>query len=331
MYLISDVPEDATALHFSILNTAEFDKVVLSNSDKIEDMEPDWVANEEHLCAVVGSSVVGSKLRSCITGNSTTASMNWIDFHYYSVQRGMQQIDALMHSRIANLFYARYGRRDSQEQCGGGQHTNNRITGGTAGYGMQDTIGYDEAYKINDKITNSIVDGSIHQYAWYRGQDEYGSPTVTQVNNISCLGYEDIYGHKYEMMDGVDLPNDSGNQGKWRIWMPDGTVRWVKGKTTSDQWITGVAHGKYMDIVPVGTANGSSSTYYCDKYWISTAASRVVYRGYSYAYANGGVSYANAANDASYSSTSVGSRLAFRGKLVRAESVEAYKAIREVL
>jgi hypothetical protein len=309
MYLISDVPEDATALHFSILNTAEFDKVVLSNSDKIEDMEPDWVANEEHLCAVVGSSVVGSKLRSCITGNSTTASMNWIDFHYYSVQRGMQQIDALMHSRIANLFYARYGRRDSQEQCGGGQHTNNRITGGTAGYGMQDTIGYDEAYKINDKITNSIVDGSIHQYAWYRGQDEYGSPTVTQVNNISCLGYEDIYGHKYEMMDGVDLPNDSGNQGKWRIWMPDGTVRWVKGKTTSDQWITGVAHGKYMDIVPVGTANGSSSTYYCDKYWISTAASRVVYRGYSNADAYGGVSHAYANNDASVAYTNVGSRL----------------------
>ena len=289
MYLISDIPEDATALHFSILNTAEFDKVVLSNSDKIEDMEPDWVANEEHLCAVVGSSVVGSKLRSCVTGNSTTASMNWIDFHYYSVQRGMQQIDALMHSRIANLFYARYGRRDSQEQCGGGQHTNNRITGGTAGYGMQDTIGYDEAYKINDKITNSIVDGSIHQYAWYRGQDEYGSPTVTQVNNISCLGYEDIYGHKYDMMDGVDLPNDSANQGKWRIWMPDGTTRMVKGKTSSDQWITGVAHGKYMDVIPVGTANGSSSTYYCDKYYISTASSRVVFRGYYNSIAVGGV------------------------------------------
>ena len=332
MYLISDVPEDATALHFSILNTAEFDKVVLSNSDKIEDMEPDWVANEEHLCAVVGSSVVGSKLRSCVTGNSTTASMNWIDFHYYSVQRGMQQIDALMHSRIANLFYARYGRRDSQEQCGGGQHTNNRITGGTAGYGMQDTIGYDGAYKINNKITNSLVDNNqIHQYAWYRGQDEYGSPTVTQVNNISCLGYEDIYGHKYDMMDGVDLPNDSGNSGKWRIWMPDGSIRFVKGKTSSDQWITGVAHGKYMDMVPVGSANGSSSTYYCDKYYISTAASRVVFRGCYYAYAYGGVSCAYAGGDASSSYSSIGSRLVFRGKLVRAESVEAYKAIREVL
>ena len=330
MYLISDVPEDATALHFSILNTAEFDKVVLSNSDKIEDMEPDWVANEEHLCAVVGSSVVGSKLRSCITGNSTTASMNWIDFHYYSQQRGMQQIDALMHSRIANLFYARYGRRDSQEQCGGGQHTNNRITGGTAGYGMQDTIGYDEAYKINNKITNSLVDNNqIHQYAWYRGQDEYGSPTVTQVNNISCLGYEDIYGHKYDMMDGVDLPNDSGNSGKWRIWMPDGSIRFVKGKTSSDQWITGVAHGKYMDVIPVGTANGSSSTYYCDKYYISTAASRVVFRGCYYSYASGGVSCADANHDASSSSSYIGSRLAFRGRIVKAESVEAYKAIVE--
>lgn len=97
MYLISDVPEGAVALYFSILNTAEFDKVVLSNSEKIEDMEPDWVPNDEHLCGVVGSSVVGTKLRSCITGGSTTANMPWTDFHYYSVQRGMQQIDPLMH------------------------------------------------------------------------------------------------------------------------------------------------------------------------------------------------------------------------------------------
>ncbi len=40
------------------------------------------------------------------------------------------------------------------------------------------------------------------------------------------------------MMDGVDLPNDSGNAGKWRIWMPDGTTRMVKGGTSSGVWIT---------------------------------------------------------------------------------------------
>ena len=309
MYLIAEVPTGATALHFSVLNTAEFDKVVLSNSDKIEDLEPDWVANDEHLCAVVGSSVVGTKLRACITGGSTTASMSWTDFHYYSAQRGMQQIDALMHSRIANLFYAKYGRRDSQEQCGAGSHTNSRTTGGTASRGMTDTIGYEEASSINPNVTNSLIENSVHQYAWYRDSDSYGGATVTQVNNICCLGYEDIYGHKYDMMDGVDLPNDTGNSGKWRIWMPDGSIRMVKGSVNSGIWITAVAHGKYMDVIPVGSVSGSSSTHYCDIYYISTAASRVVYRGYYNAYPNGGVSYANANNDASNTNTNIGSRL----------------------
>ncbi len=83
-------------------------------------------------------------------------------------------------------------------------------------------------------------------------------------------------------------------------------------------------------MVPVGNLNGSSSTYYTDMYWISTATVRVVYRGYSNAHANGGVSYAYASNDASSTCAYVGSRLAFRGKIVRAQSVAAYKAIREV-
>lgn len=309
MYLISDVPEGAKTLYFSILNTAEFDKVVLSNSSKIEDMEPEWFANDEHLCAVVGSSVVGSKLRACITGGSTTASMTWTDFHYYSVQRGMQQIDALMHFRIANLAYAKYGRRNMQEQCGAGSHTNMRTTGGTMSRGMQDTIGYEGAKAINPNVTNSLVDENrVHQYAWYIDKDEYGAAKVTQVNNICCLGYEDIYGHKYDMMDGVDLPNTSGNEGKWRIWMPDGSTIMIKGSTSSG-WITAVAHGKLMAIVPAGAMQGSSSTYYSDYYWISTATCRVVYRGCYNANANGGVSNANANNDASNSNTNVGSRL----------------------
>ena len=329
MYLISDIPETATALYYSILNTAEFDKVVLSNSDKIEDMEPDWVANEEHLCAVVGSSVVGTKLRSCITGGSTTASMNWTDFHYYSQQRGMQQIDAMMHSRIANLFYARYGRRDSQEQCGAGQHTSVRVTGGTASRGMQDTIGYEEASAIDSKVTNLTSDAGVHLYAWYKDKEDDGTIKVTQVNNICCLGYEDIYGHKYDMMDGVDMPNTSGNTYKWRIWMPDGSIRMVKGKNSDSQWTAAVAHGKYMDVIPVGNATGSSSTYYADRYYVSGAASRVVFRGCFSAYAHGGVSFAYASYDASSSVSNVGSRLAFRGRIVKAESVEAYKAIVE--
>lgn len=92
------------------------------------------------------------------------------------------------------------------------------------------------------------------------------------------------------MMDGVDLPNDTGNSGKWRIWMPDGSTRLVKGSVSSGIWITAVAHGKYMDVIPVGSVSGSSSTNYCDIYYISTASGRVVYRGNFYADPFGGVS-----------------------------------------
>lgn len=331
MYLIKDIPEGATTLNFSILNTAEFDMVVLSNSDKIEDMEPEWHYDEEHLCAVLETVIAGEKFRSCLTGGSSIASMTWTDFHYYSQQRGMQQIDAMMHSRIANLCYAFYGRRDMQEQCGAGSHTNARTIGtDTMTRGMQDTVGYEYAKAINPNVTNSMIENLVHQYAWFVDTDSFGTKTVTQVNNICCLGYVNTYGHKYEMMDGVDLPNDSGNAGKWRIWMPDGTTRYIKGTTSSGLWITGVWHGLYMDMVPTGTFMGSSSTYYTDIYYISTGVGRVVYRGGSNAVAIGGVSYADANFDASYASAVVGSRLAFRGNLVKAQSVAAYKAMTEV-
>lgn len=329
MYLIKDIPANAATLHFSIHNQAEFDKVVLSNSDKIEDLEPEWYLDGEHLCGVVGTTAVGNKFRAAITGGSTTASMNWTDFHYYSAQRGMQQIDVLMHNRIANLFYAKYGRLDSQSQCGGGSHTNARTTGGTMKYGMQDTIGYDEAKLIKSDITNSVIDSVVHAYAWEKTTDSVGTVTVTQLNNINCLGYEDIYGHKYDMMDGVDVPNTTGNVGKWRIWMPDGTIRWVKGMQNSGWWITGVAHGLYMDMTPVGSVNGTSSSYFCDIYYFSGSLGRVVYRGYNNAYAYGGVSFTNAIYDASYTYAYVGSRLAFRGNLVKAQSVAAFKALAE--
>ena len=57
---------------------------------------------------------------------------------------------------------------------------------------------------------------------------------------------------------------------------------------------------------------------------------RVVCRGNNNADAGGGVSFANASYDASSSYAYIGSRLAFRGKIVVAQSVAAFKAIVEV-
>lgn len=320
MYIICDVPEGATELNFTIHKYAEFDCVVLSNSDKIEDMEPDWVEHEPCLVAVFEACTIGSKLYSAATGNSSAGSLTQSDFIYYAKQRGLQLIDWEMHKDIANLFFAFYGRRDSQDQCGYGQSTEQRNIGTTALLGMQDTISYNS-------------DGGAHQTsnAWYVRPNEDGNNVYSLIYNTNCMGYENLYGDKYEWLSGVSLPNtNTQEQYKLLIEMPDGSTRKVKSGTVSG-YCTGMYHQKYMDIVGVHSQKGSSTTYYCDEFNVSNAANRVVCRSHRNSVANGGVSYAYCGYDSSSSSTYIGSRLAFRGEIEEAESVTAFKAIKAIL
>ena len=82
---------------------------------------------------------------------------------------------------------------------------------------------------------------------------------------------------------------------------------------TNDGWITKLAVGEYMDVVPTAVG-GSDTTYFSDYYW-SNSGSRVLFRSFNYAYSYGGVACANARDDASFTSYNVGARLAFRGKI----------------
>ena len=320
MYIICDVPEGATELNFTIHKYAEFDCVVLSNSDKIEDMEPDWVEHEPCLVAVFEACTIGTKLYSAATGNASVGSLTQSDFIYYAKQRGLQLIDWEMHKDIANLFFAFYGRRDSQDQCGYGQSTDQRNIGTTALLGMQDTISYNS-------------DGGAHQTsnAWYVRPNEDGNNVYSLIYNTNCMGYENLYGDKYEWLSGVSLPNtNTQEQYKLLIEMPDGSTRKVKSGTVSG-YCTGMYHQKYMDIVGVHSQKGSSTTYYCDEFNVSNAANRVVCRSYHNSNAFGGVSFAHCGYDSSSTVTYIGSRLAFRGEIEEAESVTAFKAIKAIL
>ena len=320
MYIICDVPEGATELNFTIHKYAEFDCVVLSNSDKIEDMEPDWVEHEPCLVAVFEACTIGSKLYSAATGNASVGSLTQSDFIYYAKQRGLQLIDWEMHKDIANLFFAFYGRRDSQDQCGYGQSTEQRNIGTTALLGMQDTISYNS-------------DGGAHQTsnAWYVRPNEDGKNVYSLIYNTNCMGYENLYGDKYEWLSGVSLPNTNAQeQYKLLIEMPDGSTRKVKSGTV-DGYCTGMYHQKYMDVVGVNSQKGSSTTYYCDVFTSSGTANRVVCRSSSYSSAGGGVSCAVCGVDSSSANTYIGSRLAFRGEIEEAESVTAFKAIKAIL
>ena len=310
MYLICDVPEGATKLHFSVRTSSDFDCVVLSNSDKIEDMEPDWVEHEACLCGALQAVAKGTKLYSAVTGGTSVANLTQPDMVRYANQRGLQLVDWEMHKDVANLFYAKYGRRDAQDQCGYGQNTNARIMGTTAMLGMADTV--NPEHKT--------------EWCWYKIQDEYGGDKYVQIASSNCLGYENWFGNKAEWVDKVSLPNSpSSEQYKLYIEMPDGTTRKVKS-TSVGGFMTAVVHQKWMDIVSAAGA-GSSTTYYCDEFVPSGSTGRVVYRSYSYANAYAGVGRAYCGYDSSYAYALIGSRLAFRGKIEVAESVGAFKSL----
>lgn len=166
------------------------------------------------------------------------------------------------------------------------------------------------------------------------GTDSYQKPTgqtdslgmedtVAGVNgdsqSINFWGLENWWGNKYEWVDNVVVNNQV-----WNITEDDGTVRTVSAGASSGH-ISKVAVGECLDVIPIA-ASGSATTGFCDYYWQSSSSSRVVLRSYSGSRANGGVAYAVAYGDSSDTYSDAGSRLAFRGVLVEAESVSAYQS-----
>ena len=308
MYIIIAVPENAKTLYFSIHNNAEFDCVVLSNSDKVEDMEPDWVKHEKCLVGMFEAINIGSKLYSAANGATGVNNLTQPDFSNYAAARHLQLVDWEMHKDVANLFFAKYGRRDAQAQCGYGQNTAARIIGSSAFLGMTDTVNPTGAT----------------EFAWY--YDEEGE--LVRIPCSRCLGYENWWGNLAEWMDKVGLPNTpTADQYKYSITMPDGSMRKVLSATASGNYVKSVYHQKYMDVINVSNSNGTSTTFYADIQYISNAVNRVVYRSSHCANANGGVSYAYADNDSSNAYASIGCRLAFRGAIVITENVEAFLAL----
>ena len=311
MYVVADIPDNAKALYFSIHNNAEFDCVVLSNSDKVEDMEPDWVKHEKCLVGMFEAINIGSKLYSAANGSTGVYGLSQIDFSNYAAARNLQLVDWEMHKDVANLFFAKYGRRDAQAQCGHGQATSARIIGSSAFLGMTDTVNPTGA-------TES---------AWY--YNEKGE--LVGVPYTRCLDYENLWGNLSEWLDGITLPNTPASEVyKFLISMPDGSTRNVKTVTVSGNYVKSVYHQKYMDVISVSSLGGASTTFYADVQHISNALNRAVFRSYDRAGSSGGISCIYALYEHSYASTYAGTRLAFRGKIEIIEDVDTYKSLKAI-
>ena len=324
-YLFKEVPSGAKWLYFTTVANLDANcfapYCVKAYSTEITAVEPDWVEHAECLCGIYEANCQNDVMRS-ISGVAATNNMQCGQYTELAAARksgsGFQCVDYEMSKDVANLFYAKYGTRDSQMQCGYGSNTTASVAGKTDFLGMKDTINPNGATTLG--------------YYYNSGG------TLTSLAAVNVMGYENWQGDSGEWMDtrrvgvanGANVTDSLGTAratktGVWQIKMNDGTTREVQGQTATSQYITKVHNGRFMDVIAT-YANSDSTHGYADYHSYSGSASRVVLRSYFGASALGGVASAGASAGSSNADTYYGSRLAFRGTIRWAESVAAYKS-----
>ena len=186
------------------------------------------------------------------------------------------------------LFYAWYGRMNSQAQCGTGSNTNTRTLGSKDSLGMTDTT------SSNGNTDNTKFWGIEN---WWGDLSEW-------IGNVTSSDY---------VITIKDM-NTGENRTVSGWYHFEGTGGYASRFKVTEN----------LDFIP-RAKSATETTSYCD--WVNgNTGSRVVFRSNSYANRYGGVAYVVSNNAPSSSSTYVGSRLAFNGTVTEAESVAAYKA-----
>lgn len=224
------------------------------------------------------------------SGVESSGNISQADFKSYAAARGLgyQLVDWQMHCVLGCLFYAMYGNTNSQAICGSGTNSHEKTCGETNSLGMNDTK----------------------------------AETNGNAMSINFWGLENWWGNKFEYIEGMESTAANTVQ----ILSPDPssgrTFTWYNDSTYGNHY----RFGKYLDLSSDVTESGSdNSTYYCDNNKGPDSPARVIRRSSSYAHSEGGVSYAGTSYG--LSDKRYGTRLAFRGVVSKAESVEAFKLL----
>lgn len=184
--------------------------------------------DSRQLLGVHEAYVASSKLYSR-SGVKSGGSLTRDTFKTYARNRGTGYtcVTWEWHCMMAMLFYAFYGRMNSQEQCGSGSASHSRTLGTKDSLGMTDTTS-----------SNGNAD------------------------NTKFWGIENWWGDKYEWIDNADV-----NGYAWTITnVENGSTRSAGTATSSAGWIVKTMLSENMDLIPTSTG-GSDTTYFCDSYF----------------------------------------------------------------
>ena len=250
----------------------------------------DWKLWEDNDAIGVYEGYVSNGKLYSRSGVASTGNVSQANFKAYARARGtgFTCVKWKHQNIMAFLYYASEGNTNCQATKGFGTNSYEKATGGTDALGMQDT-----------------------------------DPINGNAGSINFWGLENWWGNKYDWVDNVEI-----NADVWSITEDDGSVRTVQGQSAYNGWVypKNFVIGRNLDVIPKPTqSGGTDATGYCDGIYMTGADGRVVLRGCSYSNSQGGVACANCDYDSSDTYASVGSRLAFKGTIVKA-SVADFKA-----
>lgn len=334
-YIFCDVPAGAVKFMFTAQTSCNDNLVIAVDSNAIEAIEPDWVFRKEFLVGVYGMGQDGLNRARSISGtkavvgdnNSTTSSAWTYDANgrvtNLSVPTGLhltrQDCINLCEMRgpgfhaisyeqskdLANIIMELVGNRDIQavcgRGCGAGYNTGTQTINGKNinAWGNQTLVASGSGF---GNLMFGIQNFVACNYEWmahiamnvssFMDWKAKKCPTDDATYPIDCVMH--IY----------DVQTD--------------TERAVQATPSGNGYcISRVRHGRYMDTI-AGKCSSDNSAWnknYSDKWEYSAGRCRVVGRANDNANANGGLVYAYASYVSAYSSTVVGSRLAFSGPI----------------
>ncbi len=331
-YVFTDVPDGAAWCYFCCHQTVSLDtEVIATDSTEIEAIEPDWVEHEDKdLMGVYGMTVDNLGRARSISGvvtkrgdGTATTSPEWTydangkvtnsvlpstlhytckDFMNVAEMRGegYQLMDHEHDIIVAQLFWALIGNRHDQDVIGNGT---------SAGYttGATDSIGKSHTSKASGVNKAVGLEGIVAcNYEW-KGNIAFNVKSWKNFKKNSCNAASgDAVDYKFHIYNALT-----------------DTERVVQCPSQGSGFnVARVKHGRFCDITPSKMDTSDSSrfiTHYCCYASINGTTGRVVGRASYDAYAYGGLAFTNTNIASSFSYTSYGARLAFRGDIVEVD------------
>ena len=191
------------------------------------------------------------------------------------------------HVVMALLYYCYWGGEtmNCQALLGSGTSTYPKITGGTNGRAMNDTV--------------ANYDGNI--------------------GSINFWGLENWWGDLTEWVDDLQTANAEGLVNV--LSYNGGVDRQVQSGVVMSDWatlcVTKYIFGEHADMIPEAVQEGTSNwnLNFCDGGYVRAASGYGAYRGFIGSDASGGVGCLNLDSAPSYSNARIGSRLLYNGKV----------------